>query len=95
MQLPEKIESPVTDWEQMKETFRKNDPEGKFEVDIIVELTKILIEKNMSKRELARRCDVSHSTISRIFNFEASMNLTTFIKICLVLDLKIDITSAE
>lgn len=94
MQLPKVIDNPTTDWEKMQETFRNTDPVGKFETDIMVQLTLAMRNKGMSQRELARQCGLSQSTIARMFAFETSVNLNTFLKICLVLDLKIDFTQS-
>lgn len=90
MQLPKVIENPTSDWEKLQETFRNTDPVGKFETDILVQLTIAMIEKDISQRELARRCELSQSTVARIFGSQASMNMTTFLKFCLALDLTIE-----
>ena len=52
-------------------------------------LWKMLIDKNMSKSELVKRSKISTNAMARMGKNE-DVRLDTFVKICSVLDCKID-----
>ena len=53
-------------------------------------LFKLLIDRNMKKKELAERAGVSVATITKMRNDGASVNTDVLVKICRVLDCTFD-----
>lgn len=53
-------------------------------------LFKLLIDRNMKKKELAERAGVSVATITKMRNDGATVNTDVLVKICRVLDCTFD-----
>lgn len=53
-------------------------------------LFKLLIDRNMKKKELAERAGVSVATITKMRNDGATVNTDVLVKICQVLDCTFD-----
>lgn len=53
-----------------------------------IHLKKLRLERGLSIRDLAARCDVDHGKISKLENNKANLTLTTLIELAEGLDLK-------
>lgn len=53
-------------------------------------LFKLLIDRNMKKKELAERAGISVATITKMRNDGATVNTDVLVKICRVLDCTFD-----
>ena len=61
----------------------------------LMEANRILVEKQISKAELARRMNVSPAYISRIFNQGANFTLDTMARLSAALEAEVTLTLTE